>query len=292
MNPCINCGDASTTDHHTSYQPEQTVRVCHACHWRIHNVDGFRDDLEPEQARPENYETDEKDTVTARTPTGIVEDVDALADQFGESRSKVVVAALADYVGKHTEPGEGRDPEDVDQHLPTTEERRDVYLAALDGATERLRLHERHVGGVAQQLQNINKDGVKAVLQDLRREGYVSLMQFPPDCETENLSKTWRVKPPVVDPDEWTFAEHTKDERPDVLARYRERPPESTCLSHDFIAGRDDCLKCGAPKSEHCETVECDGCESVGFAPDLVDGYCSGCRMTAEPVRADGGEER
>lgn len=292
MNPCINCGDRSTTDHHTQYNPEeQTVRVCHACHWRIHHEDGFRDDLEPDEDRPEDFESDEKDTINARGPKWLKDEANDLADDYGVSLTTIVHNALADYLGQHSEPGDGRDPEDVDTHLPTTEERRDVYLAALDAATERLRLHERHVGGVAQQLQNINKEGVKAVLQDLRREGFVSLMQFPPDCQTENLSKTWRVKPVVVDPDDWTYREGQTRDR-SLTDVHTQVPDETTCLSHDFIAGRDDCLKCGAPKSEHCETTQCDGCESLALAPDLVDGYCDGCRMTADPVRADGGEEQ
>lgn len=40
-------------EHHTSYQPEETMTVCTKCHMRIHHKDGFREDLKPEMTRDE-----------------------------------------------------------------------------------------------------------------------------------------------------------------------------------------------------------------------------------------------
>lgn len=40
-------------DHHISYDPEITIQVCLECHNRIHNEDGFHDDLKPEMTREE-----------------------------------------------------------------------------------------------------------------------------------------------------------------------------------------------------------------------------------------------
>jgi len=40
--------------HHTSYDPEEVMRVCHDCHTKIHHEDGFRDDLLPDMKRPDD----------------------------------------------------------------------------------------------------------------------------------------------------------------------------------------------------------------------------------------------
>jgi ribosome-binding protein aMBF1 (putative translation factor) len=34
---CAVCGDAAGIEHHVSYQPEETVRVCRSCHNTIHS---------------------------------------------------------------------------------------------------------------------------------------------------------------------------------------------------------------------------------------------------------------
>jgi len=38
-------------DHHTSYEPEKTMLVCETCHGKIHQKDGFHDELEPDITR-------------------------------------------------------------------------------------------------------------------------------------------------------------------------------------------------------------------------------------------------
>jgi len=40
-------------EHHTSYEPEQTMLVCDSCHSKIHHNDGFRPDLQPDMKRKE-----------------------------------------------------------------------------------------------------------------------------------------------------------------------------------------------------------------------------------------------
>lgn len=39
--------------HHVSYEPEEKIQVCHSCHSKIHQTDGFREDLEPDMSRKE-----------------------------------------------------------------------------------------------------------------------------------------------------------------------------------------------------------------------------------------------
>jgi len=53
-NECVICGADETITHHTSYNPEETAQVCRSCHGKIHRRKGFRDDLEPDMARPED----------------------------------------------------------------------------------------------------------------------------------------------------------------------------------------------------------------------------------------------
>lgn len=55
---CSVCQDQSTElqKHHVSYQPERTIRVCSSCHGKIHDRDGFHDDLKPEMSRQEAKE--------------------------------------------------------------------------------------------------------------------------------------------------------------------------------------------------------------------------------------------
>lgn len=40
-------------EHHTSYLPEETMLVCNSCHTKIHQTDGFHDDLKPSLSRGE-----------------------------------------------------------------------------------------------------------------------------------------------------------------------------------------------------------------------------------------------
>ncbi|KAB1193475.1 hypothetical protein GJR96_08465 [Haloferax sp. MBLA0076] len=40
-------------NHHTSYNPEETMLVCDTCHAKIHHKQGFRDDLLPQMTRIE-----------------------------------------------------------------------------------------------------------------------------------------------------------------------------------------------------------------------------------------------
>lgn len=40
-------------EHHTSYEPERTMKVCSSCHHRIHREESFRPDLQPDMSRSE-----------------------------------------------------------------------------------------------------------------------------------------------------------------------------------------------------------------------------------------------
>jgi hypothetical protein len=47
--------------HHTSYEPPRTMLVCPSCHQKIHNRDGFHDELKPNMSRKDwNHKDDEE----------------------------------------------------------------------------------------------------------------------------------------------------------------------------------------------------------------------------------------
>lgn len=53
---CYHCGFNPPDEiHHTSYFPEEAVAVCEGCHSHIHS--NANTGLEPDEQRPENYET-------------------------------------------------------------------------------------------------------------------------------------------------------------------------------------------------------------------------------------------
>lgn len=59
INDCYCCDYRGPTDtHHASYYPERTVEVCPSCHRKIHQCDGFHDELKPESERPADYAGD------------------------------------------------------------------------------------------------------------------------------------------------------------------------------------------------------------------------------------------
>lgn len=50
--PCTLCEErVAIEEHHTSYDPPETILVCRGCHMKIHKTDGFHDDLLPEDDR-------------------------------------------------------------------------------------------------------------------------------------------------------------------------------------------------------------------------------------------------
>ncbi|WP_435318465.1 ribbon-helix-helix domain-containing protein [Haloarchaeobius sp. TZWSO28] len=208
-------------------------------------------------------------------PDSDIEELDVIAEDRDESRSELLRTLVAEFVDEHRDTD---DEADEDDHLPTSTEHRRVYLQALESSTKKLRLHERHFGTVAQQLQSVNKEGVRAVLQDLRRKGYVSMMGHPPDCDTRNLSTVYRVKPRVVDPDEWTYSEQKRNERRDI----------SDLLSSDSPTEKRVCDRCGSIvyRDSDCECGGRDTCE-CGVVLNVGEDQCPNCRAVSGDVIVD-----
>ncbi|WP_435332831.1 hypothetical protein [Haloarchaeobius sp. TZWWS8] len=176
---------------------------------------------------------------------------------------------------------EFRDDEDHDDglHVPSRSEERAVYLAALEASNEHLRFHERHSSRVAQNLNTLNKSGVEAVLQDLRRSGYVSLMGHTPDCVSK---KVYRIKPRMVHPDDWTHDErdHGKDRD---ISHLLTHSGESRCIGHHPNPDGTECLKCGADLvDEH----DPDRCTCRAILTD-VEEECPNCRAITDDLTVD-----
>jgi len=51
---CRICGgDENIQEHHINYKEDITIQLCRSCHTEVHNINGFRDDLEPHLTRNE-----------------------------------------------------------------------------------------------------------------------------------------------------------------------------------------------------------------------------------------------
>lgn len=66
MDKCQVCGEQINkemlVEHHTSYNPEKTIKICRFCHSKIHNTDKYPN-LKPEPPkRRESYSEKEKET--------------------------------------------------------------------------------------------------------------------------------------------------------------------------------------------------------------------------------------
>jgi hypothetical protein len=198
--------------------------------------------------------------------------IEEIASERGISKSKLIRELVAQKVDEHRDDG----PQST--HDPTEERHRTVYHAALEASNSRLRLRAHDLSTVAQDTQ-LGVDTIEAALHDLRRTGHASLMGHPPDVEDPR--DTWRIKPPEVDPDDWTYNEANQWE-PDRDTLFGTSPRE--CLSHDW--SRDGtCFKCNADRDAVEDVSECDTCEFVAPSDEIDDGECETCQMLA----TDGG---
>ena len=51
---CVLCNTESASQfhkHHISYRPEETMMLCRRCHYMVHFVDGYHNDLAPKGTR-------------------------------------------------------------------------------------------------------------------------------------------------------------------------------------------------------------------------------------------------
>lgn len=80
INECYLCDSTRVLEfHHTSYLPEQTVRLCASCHNSVHAADSH--ELQPDRARPDNYQT------VANRRWRLERRQDVQCDRCGDSKS-------------------------------------------------------------------------------------------------------------------------------------------------------------------------------------------------------------
>ncbi|WP_435348988.1 ribbon-helix-helix protein, CopG family [Haloarchaeobius sp. HRN-SO-5] len=200
------------------------------------------------------------------------DDLDEIADDRGESRSELLRTLVDEFLQDHRDDN----TDEPEGFVPRRSEPRTIYLEALDASDENLRLHERHLSLMAQSLNTFNTDGIRSVLQDLRRRGFVSLMGHPPDCDMKSLPSVYRVKPRPVDPEDWTYNESRRRERRDIADLLGRPDDGGECIGHHPNADETDCLKCGARLDTTPDRCAC------GVPLDDGEDRCPNCRTVAD----------
>ncbi|MFD1645587.1 hypothetical protein [Haloarchaeobius litoreus] len=258
---CIVCGGASTTDHHTSYEPERTVRVCRPCHYRIHNEPGFRDDLEPDESRPDSYETAEKATISARIPEGLNALVDGIAGDRGISKTNAVIEALDEWGTDQSDgsPGNGDYPDDP--------QLADAYRLLLDNRQpDSGTIKPDAAETVVAEQSKVPKPQVRAVILD-------------PLEDDDYLSYRWGTIT-VHDPSDRNSNLRSRESSIRTLTR---SSGTGRCLGHHPNSEGTRCLKCDADldPDEYGEN-RCD----CGVTLDKGEERCPGCRFVDGEVTA------
>jgi Arc/MetJ-type ribon-helix-helix transcriptional regulator len=194
-----------------------------------------------------------------------------------QSRSHFIRSLIYDAVDEF----EGTDEPSDDEHVPNDEKRRAIYRAALAESDKRLRVKEHHISEMAQATQ-FDSDSIEAILNLLRREGFVSMVGVPADAVDPD--PVFRAKPAPVDPDDWTHREEPRDSE---VADEHLTHDGAECIGHHFTSDGDACLKCGTPRDDVQERDTCERCGSEAFVEEIENGLCPRCRP--EPVAVDGG---
>jgi hypothetical protein len=98
-------------------------------------------------------------------------------------------------------------------HYPSDSAQRELYEVcldvAVDGGSGPTIYQRRHAGQIAQQTQQVRKSELKSALMPLRQRGYVALGPMPPTLQGESAKRwrSWIIKPPAADPEQWKFRE-------------------------------------------------------------------------------------
>jgi len=168
------------------------------------------------------------------------------------------------------------EPTDNETHLPSNDQHREVYLAAVQHSNEKLRVHEsRHFGLIAENT-GVRKNNIADVFGPLRDRGFIAEMGHAPDAI--NPPDVYRVKPPAVDPDDWVYRE---DKEGTDMSSLLVHTGSTTCLGHHWLDG--ECLKCDVER----EAVEssvgtCDSCGASLYREE--EDRCGSCEAVVETV--------
>jgi hypothetical protein len=156
---CEVCGEEivnsySRREHHTSYQPEETIVVCSSCHRKIHETDGFRDDLKPDipwedakrlgliNGERSDVDTSKKnmEVTTIRLDEGLIENLEEESSAFGfNNRTEYIRWILRNrgVIHQNTEDTEG--DAEVDPFLNRVDELEQRVAMLEQGKIEEIR---------------------------------------------------------------------------------------------------------------------------------------------------------
>lgn len=128
----------------------------------------------------------------------VLDELDALADAEGKTRSEKVVELIESEVADTV-------PDDDGAYLPQEDDLRSVYEAALEVATmpdHTLRFDQW--GGTVAQKAELSQDAVRSQLFRLQTRGYVRHQQGRDGVEHKR--ECYRVKPRCANPKLWKYS--------------------------------------------------------------------------------------
>lgn len=157
----------------------------------------------------DGYSSSDTTRLSAKVPEGLKRDFRDACDNAGVTMTDAVEEFMAEFVAEN---GPAH-VNDTDAYYPDHATDRSLYEACWDAAehTDRgPRIYQRrHASTIAQQTQHVSKDELADALMPLRQKGYIALGPVP-IYATEEAGGRWRswfVKPPSADPDQWKFRE-------------------------------------------------------------------------------------
>lgn len=155
----------------------------------------------------------------------VLDELDALADAEGKTRSEKVVELIESEVADAV-------PDDDGAYLPQEDDLRTVYEAVLEVATmpdHTLRFDQW--GGTVAQKAELSQDAVRSQLFRLQSRGYVRHQQGRDGVEHER--ECYRVKPRSANPKLWKYS---KVRDLDAVRRLEATDVEDTSDQLDALA--------------------------------------------------------
>ena len=157
----------------------------------------------------QGYSSSGTTRLSAKVDEQLKRDFRDACDNADVTMTEAVEEMMAEFVSKH-----GPVHVDIDEGFyPDDPALCSLYEACLDVAEIGLRgptvYQRRHASRIAQQTQQVQKNELADALMPLRRKGYVAQGPMPATLQGDAARRwrSWIVKPPEADPEQWKYRE-------------------------------------------------------------------------------------
>ena len=149
--------------------------------------------------------------LSAKVPSRVKDEFKEACEHRGITMTEAIEEFMEEYAAEHapvSTVGNG-----ASGYHPSDSALRELYEVCLDVAVDGgfgpTIYQRRHAGQIAQQTQQVRKGELKSALMPLRQRGYVALGPMPPTLQGEAAKRwrSWIIKPPAADPEQWKFRE-------------------------------------------------------------------------------------